>query len=304
MTLRAALERFDKTLLAVYPEGHASLAPGLRDDQLDDLRRAILPMELTADLEELYRWHNGSTLRIVCGGVFLSVEALLKSRAFEIQELGHPPAWLHLTDGPAYHFATLNVPGSGTEPAVWQGDTHDMWLCRMHDSLEALFLTLGDIAADESVAAEDRRKHLDGLGPRWMAPHRLRNSPGSFAYPDPPTGTYISVFPEPDWPRQWLVSLGATGDELLPKGGTTPIAELTSGDLAAATVAGEVIRLTKTNDWTYMAIQDSSGILELTVDNSRTVLSPIIRTWVEADIEQSQPGSWTATALRRQPAFP
>ena len=67
MTLEQELARFDAAIAEVVPEAVKSMAPGLDDNGIEELRRAVAPLRLGDDIEEMYRWHNGSALSVFGG---------------------------------------------------------------------------------------------------------------------------------------------------------------------------------------------------------------------------------------------
>ena len=170
MTFHQELVRFDAVVAQVVPEAVPSMGSGLNDEGIRALRTMVAPLDLGEEIEQLYRWHDGSALSVFGGKRLLSAAEIIQDREFQLHALERPPAWLQFTDGPEYYFATLDVPGCETDPTVWSGNTHDVWLCRMHDSLESMIGSLSDAGLDPSVSLSER-------------------SPGSFTFPDPPPGT-------------------------------------------------------------------------------------------------------------------
>ncbi|MEC5167697.1 hypothetical protein RCH11_000147 [Glaciihabitans sp. GrIS 2.15] len=144
MTFHQELVRFDAVVAEVVPEAVPSMGSGLNDEGITALRTVIAPMDLGEDIEQLYRWHDGSALSVFGVKRMLSAAEIIQDREFQRHALERPPAWLQFTDGPGYYFATLDAPGCETDPAVWSGDTHNVWLCRMHDSLESMIGSLND----------------------------------------------------------------------------------------------------------------------------------------------------------------
>ncbi|MHA6668098.1 SMI1/KNR4 family protein [Homoserinimonas sp. A447] len=236
MSLLRELKRFDIVLEELFPELPAP-RPGLDEPGIDEFRLAVAPLDLSADLETLYRWHDGLEHRVLGGKRMLSAAEVSGSRDFNISSLEHPPAWLPFTDGPDFHFVSLGVPGCSADPSVWAGHTHDVWLNLTHESLEAMIATFNDMATDASESFDRRRELLLGAL-RYGGEYRLGRSPHAFRYPDPPAGTSIVKY-ETGTPEPWLRSMGTSTKSLLPRGATTTIADLLDAS-THGTVSGTV----------------------------------------------------------------
>lgn len=304
MTFHQELNRFDAAIAEVAPEAVKSMGPGLGDSGIEELRRAVAPLRLGADIEEIYRWHNGSTLSVFGGKRFLPADEIVQNREFQLQVLERPPAWLQFTDGPDFYFATLDVPGRDTDPTIWSGDTHDVMLCRMHDSLESMIGSFSDMALDLSVPLPRRRELLLGRV-RNDTNYRLGRSPGSFTYPNPPQGTYITLFDE-GTPESWIRSLGTTSDDLLPRGATITIAELRLASRrgeAFGTVQGMTTNVGGPVAAIGFTIDDGTGTIRLVANKKITQLGPVSKTIVEADVTMAQDGRCHLHALRRSPEW-
>ena len=63
------LVRFDAVVAEVVPEAVQSMGSGLNDEGVRALRTIIAPMDLGEDIEQLYRWHDGSALSVLAASV-------------------------------------------------------------------------------------------------------------------------------------------------------------------------------------------------------------------------------------------
>lgn len=304
MALQHELDRFEAVLTELLPEAATSLGPGLDDNGIEKLRRAVAPLGLGHDVEQMYRWHNGSTMPVFGGKRLLPASDVIRDRAFQVDTLGRPPAWLQFTDGPDFHFTTLDVAGCESDRTVWSGDTHDVWLARMHDSIESMIASFNDMALDASEPPQRRREMLLG-SLRWGGDYRLKRSPGSFAYPNPPTGTYIVLFDE-GTPEPWLRSLGTSSRDLIPTGATITIADLRtaaqSGE-ASGTIRGRTTNVAGPLSAIGFSIDDGTDTVRLVADNKVTHIGPVAQTMVEADVTLAMNGSCQLHALRRAPEW-
>jgi hypothetical protein len=141
-------------------------------------------------------------------------------------------------------------------------------------SLESAIATCSD-------AIESGQLHLFDNGPSPIAlrlsqqssldspdftPFRTAREAITFVYPDPPAGTYISRFPENDWPRPWLASLGLDPTPPDMRGATHSIAELIElaehGD-ATGTIVGKVVRFGGWSKEWIATVDDGTGQLAL-----------------------------------------
>ena len=304
MTFHQELVRFDAVVAELVPEAVQSMGSSLSDEGVRALQAMIAPMDLGEDIEQLYRWHDGSALSVFGGKRLLSAAEIIRDREFQLRALKRPPAWLQFTDGPGYYFATLDVPGCETDPTVWGGDTHDAWLCRMHDSLESMIGSLSDAGLDCSVSLSQRREQLLG-SLRDGGKYRLERSPGSFTFPDPPSGISLTLFDE-GTPEPWLRSLGTSSDDLLPLGATATIAELRSAASrgeASGTIQGRTTHVAGPITGIGFTIDDGTGTVRLVADYQVTHLGPISGTFVEADVSVAADGSCQLLALRRLPEW-
>ena len=304
MTLQHELSHFDAAIAAVVPEVAEAMGSGLDDSGIEELRRVVAPLRLGEDIEALYRWHNGITVPIFGGKRFLPAAEIVRDREFQVDVLEHPPAWLQFTDGPDFYFATLDLPGHEPNAVIWSGHTHDVMLCRMHDSLESMIGSFNDMAFDLLETLQRRKELLLG-GLRYGGNYRLQRSPGSFTYPNPPDGTYIELFDE-GTPESWLRSLGTTSGDLLPRGATITIAELRlaarNGE-AFGTVQGRTTNVGGPITAIGFTIDDGTGTIRLVANNKLTHLGPTSQTMVEAEVTMAEDGSCHLLALRRSPEW-
>ena len=304
MTLQQEFARFDTAIAEVVPEAVTGMGAGLDASEIEELRRAVVPMRLGEDIESLYRWHDGSDLPVFGGKRLLPAAEIIRAREFQIHTLELPPAWLQFTDGGEFFFATLDVTGCDPESAIWAGDTHDVILCWMHDSLESMIGSFNDMAFDVSESLGRRKELLFGAL-RHGGTYRLGQSPGSFAYPDPPAGTYLALFDE-GTPESWIRSLGTTSEELLPRGATMTIAELCSAAMKGevfATVQGRTTNVGGPIVAIGFTLDDGTGTIRLVANNTLTHLGPISETMVEADVTMARNGTCELLALRRSPGW-
>lgn len=218
MALADAVRRFESVIGAAWPKQFAALQPGLDDAQLQALRDAVSPYLLLAQVEELYRWRGGGRASVFGGWYLKPVDRLIEDYRLNTTEYDYPPVWLPVFGGEKLvNIVTLDLPGeapSGEE--VWAGDTHDVWIWRLFESIEALLDVVCD-AAEAGVLIEEwdslvtrEGEPLDGH--TWTE-YRLRREPDTFRWPDPPEGSNIYFFPDPSWPRAWLLASGMTETE-------------------------------------------------------------------------------------------
>ncbi|GAA3878079.1 hypothetical protein GCM10022381_20630 [Leifsonia kafniensis] len=303
MSLSEELARFDDVLADVFPEGFESMGEGLGDAGIERLRRAVAPFTLGAEVEQLYRWHDGSVLPVFGGKRFLCTTEIILNRAFHLSLSGRTPAWLQFTDGPEYYFATLDVAGCDPVASVWCANTHDIGISRMHDSLEAMIGTFIDMGETPTLSAEQRTALLLG-GLRYDDEYRLIRSPGAYDRPNPPPGTFIMLFDE-GTPEPWIRSLGSSTDELLPRGATTTVAELIRhaelhGE-ASGTIQGLTTHVGGPLHAIGFSIDDGTGALSFVADDKRLILGPVSQTRIEADVFLAPDGRCQLRALRRSP---
>jgi hypothetical protein len=288
-----ALQRWEQVLSERFPAALARMLPGLGHDSIAVLRARLAPMGLPEEVETLYRWRNGGLVGLFGGWALRPVSDLVASRHLFLADLGEPPAWLQLFDDQCLGFVTLDAVAPGhADRSVWYGHTHDASVSRLFDSIEALIDTCADAAEAGALADfhDGLRLHphpgesLDGVA--WD-PFRLSRCPGAFAYPDPPAGTKLCRFPEPDWPSDWLTSLGIGPGDSTPTGATHTIAELLSeagSDPATGTIRGRVVGLAGgATGWTA-TVDDGTALLSVTGDPKVTVFGPRIRQEFEFDV--------------------
>lgn len=213
MVLARALARFDTVMNGVWPEQLATLRPGLDDAGIEQLRAAVEPFLLPGQVEELYRWRAGGDPGIFGGWRMRSLEDLISWYGLSTTQLEEPRVWLPVFEDQIINIVTLDVPGQPpSDPSVWYGHTHDAWVSRLFDSIEAVMDVVCDAAeAGLLAAAADgslrltETESLDGTG--WSDLRQAR-CPGAYHWPDPPAGTHLSRFPDSDWPAAWRAAVG------------------------------------------------------------------------------------------------
>lgn len=300
MAIERALERFESVMTVAWPELFAELRPGLDDAAMATLRAAVHPFVLPRQVEALYRWRAGGDSGVFGGWRMLRPDEVVSHYDFTTTQLGYPRAWLPVFDDQMVNVVTLDLPGQEpSDPSVWYGHTHDPFLHRLFDSVEALLDVVCD-AVEAGVIVE--RPHWGiGLGPdgesldggAW-SDLRLGRSPGSFRWPDPPDGTYLSCFPEPDWPRPWLRAVGVTDDSLLLRGATHTIADLiataASGPVTA-TIRGRVITGSGGRGWWSPVVSDGSAEIVVHCDTALVPIQPSVGQEAEFDVVLESPAT-------------
>jgi len=296
VSLTEALQRFEQVLLQRFPQPLSQMLPGLDDGGVEELATLLHPMHLPEQVETLYRWRNGGRVGLFGGWMLRPVKDLLSWRSFCLAELGEPPAWLRLFDDQCLGFITLDVDaGRPADRSVWYCHTHDGWLCRLFDSIESMIHTCAD-AAEAGVLADvrgrlclDEGESVDG---RAWTPYRLQRCPGAFDYPDPPSGTYISRSPDPDWPPDWLASLGVFPGDSFPRGATHSIAgllaEAQTGPVEG-TIRGLVIGASGVGSIWTASVDDGTAQLSVTCDPQRVVFGPRMQDEFEFDVVVTTP---------------
>lgn len=270
MTTTSALRRLEGLLADHHPDRLVQMAPGLDDEGVEQLRAALEPMRLPQQVEHLYRWRNGGDSGVFGGWRLRPVGELLEWRAFCLEEMEEPPAWLQLFDDQCLAFTSLDVPGQpASDTSVWYGHTHDASVNRLFDSIEALVDVCADALAAGQLHDVDGRLVMDAtdsvVGRQWDTLRR-RRGPGTFVYPDPPAGTYLSRFPDAAWPEPWLASLGRGTPELRPHEAMTTIAGLLADagrGSATGLIEARLDRVLEMRLATYAISDDGSGQLML-----------------------------------------
>ncbi len=150
---------------------------------------------------------------------------------FRVDVLGESPLWLPVFDMQIVNVVTLDVPGHGTsDTSVWYGHTHDGFVLRLFDSIEALVHTVCDVADSGLLVAKESGMYADslllrlseedtvqidetyespgGAGQGWNR-WRLTRSPGAYSgTPETPRGTSTGRWPRDDWPGVWKLAPG------------------------------------------------------------------------------------------------
>jgi hypothetical protein len=289
-----ALGRFEEVMAGAWPTWFAQLQPGLDDEGIQRLRDATAPYLVPAQVEALYRWRNGGDLGVFGGWRMRPLQKLIEFYQFTYEELESPRTWLPIFDDHIVNIVTLDVPGlPPSDPSVWHGHTHDAWLYRIFDSIEALLDVVCD--ASESGALTERHGQLgldDGEftesvdGRVWSA-LRLGRSPGAYRAPAPPQGTELSRSAAPDWPREWLLPLGVADDNLTLRGATHTIAQLLSEAAhgpVQATIRGRVVTGSGGDGWWSPVVDDGTGRIVVSCDTTRLPITVGMRQDGEFDV--------------------
>ncbi len=318
MSLEGELARFESLLAEHFPTVLAAMNPGLDDQGIEQFRAAVLPLRFTDEIEAFYRWHDGGDASPFGGWRMRPADEVVRQRPMNLEVGQQPPAWLSIFDPDEGTFAvvTLEVPGSGTVPGVWFGMYQDGDLERLFGSIESLVATCADAIEQGLLQSFDedgplpislRFSELSSLDGAEFTPLRVAREPITFVYPDPPKGTQVSPFPEPDWPAPWLASLGLDPAPPELAGTTLTIAQLLEqsehGD-ASGTIAGKVVRFGAwAKEWSA-TVDDGTGQLCLIGPNQR-LYGPTDGGVAEFDVEidsaarRAEPGYTDQYGLQR-----
>jgi hypothetical protein len=289
-----ALGRFEDVMADAWPTWFGQLQPGLNDKGIQRLRDAVAPYLVPDQVEALYRWRSGGDKGVFGGWRMRPLEELITSYEFTCEKLESPRTWLPVFDDQIVNIVTLDVPGlPPSDPSVWYGHTHDAWLVRLFDSIEALLDVVCD--ASESGALTERHSRL-GLvegqfiesldGESWSG-LRLHRSPGAYRSIESPAGTELDRSAAPDWPREWLLPLGVDDDYLTLRGATHTIAQLLSavaqGPLRA-TSRGRVVTGSGGSGWWNPVVDDGTGRIVVSCDTTRLPIMVNMRQEGEFDV--------------------
>lgn len=115
------------------------------------------------------------------------VDELIDWYRFTCEELESPRTWLPVFDDHIVNVVTLDVPGLPlSDPSVWYGHTHDIWLERLFDSISAMLDVVCD-AAEEGALTQmhgrlglHRGEGVQSLDGRAWSRYRLARSPSAF----------------------------------------------------------------------------------------------------------------------------
>jgi hypothetical protein len=276
---------------SMWPAQFAGLRPGLDDVGIDELRAAVHPFVLPRQVETLYRWRGGGDSGVFGGWRMLSVEDVISMYNFTTTSLDYPRVWLPVFDDQIVNIVTMDIPGEEpSDPSVWYGHTHDPFVHRLFDSIEALLDVVSDSAEEGVLSGTDwglRLGECESLDGRVWGDRRLRRSPGAFRWPDPPAGTYFSCFPEPDWPRPWLKAVGVSDESLLLRGATHTIAELIAAAAygpATGTIRGRVITGSGGGGWWSPVVSDGSAEMVVYCDTVLVPITPKVGQEAEFDV--------------------
>jgi hypothetical protein len=297
VTVSDTLERWEGTLSRRFPQLLDRMLPGLDDAGVEELARSLAPYRLPEQVEALYRWKGGGVGVGLFGGWSLRpVDELLRWRELCLTGMDEPPAWLQLFDDQCLGFVTLGAPdGQDPDSSVWYGHTHDCWVERLCDSIEAMVQTCSD-AAEAGLLTELhgglRLAEGESFDGRSWSDLRLARSPGAFRYPDPPAGTYLSRFPDGDWPTGWIESFsrkrGIDPLDLRPRGvsisvqALKEVAHATGG--SRGTVQARVVQLAGSGAGYLLQIDDGTGVLDVWCPAGAVVFAPSIGATLEFDV--------------------
>ncbi len=302
MTVFDALKVWEGILSRRFPQLLDRMLPGLDDAGVEELARSLAPYRLPEQVEALYRWRGGGAGVGLFGGWSLRpVDELLKWRELCLTVFDEPPAWLQLFDGQCLGFVTLAAPdGQDPDSSVWYGHTHDQWLERLCDSIEAMVQTCSDAAEAGLLTEVYGGLHLgdgegfdgEGFEGRSWSDLRLARSPGAFRYPDPPSGTYLSRSPDGDWPTGWIESLsrqrGIDPLDLRPRGANISVRTLLEAARAVGdsrgTVQARVVQLAGSEAGYRLQIDDGTGVLDVWCPVGAVVFHPSIDATLELDV--------------------
>ena len=286
MSIERAIGRFEAVMGRLWPSHLAELRPGVIDAGLDRLREAVAPYAIPAEVEALYRWRDGGDRGIFGGWHMWPLgDAIDWYRIDTTTDPKSPRTWLSVFDDQIVNVVTLDIPGRpASDTSVWYGHTHDAELSRLFDSIEALLNVVCD-AAEAGVLVDERGRllltgerwndSLAGLGWTSLRLHRSPTAYGSDA-PGPP-GPYLSRFPAPDWPTEWLLPLGVTEETLAPRGATHTIAELVAAAATGqvqGTIRGTVTTGSGGPGWWQPTVKDETGELVVFCDASLVPINP------------------------------
>ncbi|MDM7855491.1 SMI1/KNR4 family protein [Cellulomonas alba] len=322
MSIERALARFESVIGAAWPEPFGSLRPGLADAEIEELSAAVRPFVLPRQVEALYRWRGGGDAGVFGGWRMRSPKELISWYRFTTSKLEQPRTWLPVFDDQIVNVVTLDTAGEEpSDPSVWYGHTHDAYVSRLFDSVEALLDVVCD-AAEAGVLSETqpgslRLAEVESLDGRAWTELRLRRCPGAFRWPDPPPGTYLGRFTEPAWPRPWLAAVGITDESLTLRGRTHTIAELIAAAASGpvtGTIRGQVVTGSGGLGWWSPVVTDGSAELIVYCDTKLVPIAPTVGQEAEFDVllssaEKPEPSAdddpqIAAIANRFRPSLP
>jgi hypothetical protein len=234
-------------------------------------------MVLPADVEALYRWHDGGKQAIFTPWIPMDIERVVESRSWRLANLGEPPVLLCLfTDGGGDSLLVeTSVSGDAIPGIVWQQPHADDPVVE-YRSLEDLVRTTCELVEVDLV----ERHELGGLVVSdWRAADdvRVRLNPGTYSFLRPDVHT-MPRFPDPTWPESWLQSVGIDPKALAPRGATHTIAELIAragSTSARGTVAGRVRIHAGSMATTWVTLSDETGSLSLSISADVAPFSPL-----------------------------
>ena len=304
--IEQALSRFETVMSHAWPAWFARLGPGLDDAGIQRLRDAVAPYLVPPQVEALYRWRNGGDHGVFGGWRMRPLDELLHWYRFTCDELESPPTWLPVFEDQIVNVVTLDVPGlAPSDPSVWYGHTHDMWLSRLFDSVGALLDVVADAAEAGALVEQGQQLGLSSGGQvhsldgePWTS-WRLDRCPDAFRWPDPPAGTHLVSLPDPDWPQEWLRPVGVTPGTLALRGATHSVAELVaaaaSGRQVRGTIRGRVVSGVGTPGWWSPLVSDGSGQITVHCETRHLPVMVVVGSEGEFDV-LLEPGGTAAGA--------
>jgi cell wall assembly regulator SMI1 len=257
--LRSVLDELDAWLRSRHLGLHRCLRPGLSSDELDRLGRELLPYHLPAELEELYRWHDGwerpsgdERAALLPDAEFAPLaEAIRHHRAWwdALGADGWHPLWF-----PAFGSQSGELVPLQLEPRLPAGQVYayhsELDLSTSYDSVTTLFATALDLwrrgLLPGDTAYPEIRRIIGALNPR----SRTRD------------GTplrEISRSSTRDWPASWKQALAiapmipAADDEVV------TIAELTAGRAGGHPIRAEMKGIGGSGDRFLATASDATG---------------------------------------------
>ncbi|MEO6117273.1 MAG: hypothetical protein ABIP33_12880 [Pseudolysinimonas sp.] len=271
MSLHTELQRFEALIETRYPEYFPLLNPPADDERIEHLVAAIGDLLLPADVEEIYRWHDGGSMDAIMGRRFLSIDEMLAQREFDMG-FDEPPVWLPMFNDifGARLFVEAGVDGFERDPSIWNKgkDWGPQFSFR---SLESLFASTNEVLERGLV-------NVTRLDSGHLIMSEIEDGSHGFAEEvrrrlNPvPDGIrpYLSFFPAIDWSEQWLASIGvdrrsrlATGDNVV---SISQLLEDSVSSDVTRTVSGRRMRFNQPRAILQLLLRDASGDLYVEAD--------------------------------------
>lgn len=239
--------------------GDTPLRPA-EPDALDEVRAAVAPWRLPAEVEEFWRLVDGDS---ACGTRLPFPQptgprsALETWREHRDQPASTPPLLLPVCyQGWVFVLVELDGPaGVGGACFRWSYDGEPFSLVA-RDFATYLDVAADHVDADETVFAEALRERLR------VAPH-------------PRYGIALEVGTRPEaWLGSWLASVGPSAQEQQPLGVTTVAGLESAGAGSAGRVHAEVGSLVGTDEGVRVVIDDGTGRLLVWCPRAVTLFGP------------------------------